>query len=299
MRIRTEPGTARPDGDGRSDAAPGARTLRAAALAGALALAACGGGGGPSPGDGPAAGGDSSPAVSRLHLDYALESAGEAPIEADGAVALPCPAAGCATPDLRALAGSGGTRTRGGFGTVTGTTGGPPLKAVAGAASATVSGATFTRHGLWRAHGWAAVETGTGTLSATVDGQAWSGSFRTAHAWADGAASGTNPSGSGGATWRGVAEAADTATFARLPGTAEIRIADLSRPLVDVDVDLDDGGDGVALRWTGMRPAGGGFAKGTAGTDRIDGRFLGPGHAEAWGVFDTESHVGVFGAKRE
>ena len=96
-----------------------------------------------------------------------------------------------------------------------------------------------------------------------------------------------------------VAEAADAATFAGLEGTAVLRIADLSRPLVDVDVDLDDGGAGVALRWTGMRPSGGGFAKGTAGTDRIDGRFHGPEHQEAWGVFDTATHVGAIGAKRE
>ena len=98
---------------------------------------------------------------------------------------------------------------------------------------------------------------------------------------------GTNPAGTGGAVWRGIAEAAETGTFERLGGTAELGIADLSRPLVDVDIDLDDGGDGVALRWEGIEPAAGAFGSGAAGTDRIDGRFHGPGHGEAFGTFDT------------
>ncbi|MYA88235.1 MAG: hypothetical protein F4X97_07255 [Boseongicola sp. SB0662_bin_57] len=212
-------------------------------------------------------------------------------------MSLSCPAAGCAATDLREMEGSDGTGTRDGLGTVTGTTGGPPLRAVVPGGSATVPEATFTRHGLWGVHGWAAVEIGAGDVSATVDGQAWNGSFRAAHAWTGGEATGTDPAGTGSATWRGVAEAADAATFARLQGDAELRIADLSQPLVDVD--LDDGGDGVALRWTGIAPAGRTFAKGTAGTDRVEGRFRGPGHAEAWGVFDTGEHVGAFGAKRQ
>lgn len=65
-------------------------------------------------------------------------------------------------------------------------------------------------------------------------------------------------------------------------GTAELRIADLTRPRVDADIDLD-----------------GGFAKGTAGSNRIEGRFHGPDHEEAWGTFDTGAYVGAFGAKRE
>ena len=213
---------------------------------------------------------------------------------------LSCPAAGCAASDLRVLSGSDGAGTRGGFGTVTSTTtaGGPTLTEVVSGGSATVSDASFTRYGFWGAHGYAAVETGAGTLSAGVDGERWSGSFTTAHAWANGEPSGTNPAGTGSAVWRGIAEAARTADFAYLPGTAELRIADLSRPRIDLDIDLDDGSDGVALRWTGMEPTRGAFAKGTPGTDRIDGRFHGPGHEEAWGAFDTGAYVGAFGAKR-
>ncbi len=292
------------------------RALRAAALAAALALAACGGGGGSPSGDGPqppvtgpqppvteprppAAGSSAAQVVSWLHFGYTLERDGALSIEEDGSVPLSCPAAGCAASDLRDLSDTGGAGTRDGFGTVTRTTGGPPLTRVFSGASATVSNASFTRYGFWGEHGYAAVEIGAGTLAAEADGQLWSGRFDAAYAWAAGEASGTSPAGTGSATWRGIAEAARTADFARLTGTAELRIADLSRPLVDVDIDLDDGGAGVALRWIGMTPSDGGFGKGTAGTDRIDGHFHGPAHEEAWGVFDTGAYVGAFGAKRQ
>ena len=48
-----------------------------------------------------------------------------------------------------------------------------------------------------------------------------------------------------------------------------------------------------------MQPADGGFRAGAAGTDYLEGRFHGPGHEEAWGVFDTDAYVGAFGAKRQ
>ena len=288
-----------------------AGTLRAAALAGALALAACGGGGGSpalAPGDDPrppdrmpppGATPSGVPAVSGLHFDYTLERGGERPISEDGSAALSCPAAGCAARDLRELSDADGAGMRGGFGTLTGATGGPPLTEAFSGVSVTVSDVSFTRYGFWGAYGWAAVETGAGALSAALDGQRWTGSFDTAHAWAAGEPAGSNPAGAGSAVWRGIAEAARTADFARLPGTAELRIADLSRPRVDADIDLDDGAGGVALRWTGMAPAAGGFAQDAAGTGRIEGRFHGPGHEEAWGVFDTGAYVGAFGARRQ
>lgn len=31
----------------------------------------------------------------------------------------------------------------------------------------------------------------------------------------------------------------------------------------------------------------------------ISGRFYGPGHEEAWGVFDTDAYVGAFGARHQ
>ncbi len=275
--------------------------LRAAALAAALALAACGGGDGgggtvtppvttPPPG---AAQRSVPPLVSELYFDYELTREGEGPIEEKDSVPLSCPEAGCAASDLRTLSGAG---MREGFATVSGTTGGPPLTEVFAGVSATVFDASFTRYGFWAVHGYAAVEVGAGALSVAADGELWRGRFMTAHAWAAGEASGTNPAGTGSAAWRGIAEAVRTADFERLPGTAEVRVADLSRPLVEVGIDLE--GVSGPLEWTGMQPAGGRFAKGAAGADRIEGRFHGPGHEEAWGAFDTGAYVGAFGAKR-
>lgn len=323
--------------DGRAGKGPAVVKVwpaRAAVLAVALALTACTGGGGSPPGGDPQppvtepgpvepeptepeptepeptepeptepeptepdAGSSAVQVVSWLHFDYTLERDGARPIEADGFVPLSCPAEGCAASDLRMLSGTDGADTRDGFGTITGLTAGQPLTEALSGASASVSGASFTRYGFWGEHGYAAVEVGAGMLSAERGGEQWSGRFMTAHAWAGGETSGTNPVGTGSAVWRGIAEATRTADFTHLPGTAELRIADLSRPRIDVDIDLDDGGDDVALRWTGVAPAAGAFAKGTAGTDRIDGRFHGPGHEEAWGVFDTGMYVGAFGAK--
>ena len=274
-----------------------ARGVCALALAGPLLLSGCAGGGGGSEPSGSAAA-----LVSALHFEYALTRAGEQAIEEEDSMALGCPAAGCPVEDLRQLADRADVVMRDGFQTVEDrTAGGPQPSVTVSGVSATVTGAAFTRHGFWGEHGWAAVEIGTGALSAEADGQTWTGRFSTAHAWAAGAPSGTNPAGAGGATWRGVAGAARTADFEHLWGAAELRIADLSRPLIDVHIDLDDGGDGVELPWDDVPLTAGRFAQGMAGTGtgRIEGRFHGPDHGEAFGTFDTGAYVGAFGAKRE
>lgn len=118
--------------------------------------------------------------------------------------------------------------TRDGFGTVMETTGGPPLtRAFAGASATVEEDASFKRYGFRAVHGYAAVEIGKGMLSAEEGGLTWKGSFTSAHAWT------------------GDAEAVRLATFEHLQrGSAEVRIADLSRPLVEVDVDLYDGAAG-------------------------------------------------------
>ena len=54
-----------------------------------------------------------------------------------------------------------------------------------------------------------------------------------------------------------------------------------------------------APRWADMALDEGRFATGSAGTDWLSGSFHGPGHEEAWGVFDTTGHVGSFGARRQ
>ena len=155
-----------------------------------------------------------------------------------------------------------------------------------------------TSWGFWGAHGFAALALGVGPLSAEIEGTALSGDFSSAQAWVAGDATGTNPAGTGSATWTGIAEASPTGAFERLMGTAEVTIADLSLPRVDVGIDLDEGGVDRRLRWTGMPVVDGGFTAGTAGTDYLQGNFHGPAHEEAWGVFDTTGYLGAFGARR-
>ena len=89
--------------------------------------------------------------------------------------------------------------------------------------------------------------------------------FTAAHAWT---------AGTGSPVWRGITEAERTEDFERIKGNAGSRIADLSRSLVDAD--LDDGGDGVALEWHGITSTNGSFGKCAAGANRIDVRFHGP-----------------------
>ena len=221
---------------GRSLTAMKTWSLGMVALTGALALAACGGGGGgpvrPPGGETPPPAGEPGPAlVSGLYFDYTLEREGETPIEEVGSVPLSCPAGGCTADDLQLLFGTSGAGMRGGFGAAAGTTGGPPRTESFSGASAIVTGATFMRYGFWGDHGYGAVEIGAGALEAEDGGQEWSGRFRAAHAWTAGEPSATNPAGTGSAAWRGIAEAARTADFVRLMGTAELRIADLAQPL--------------------------------------------------------------------
>ena len=300
-----------------------ARTLGIAALA-ALALAACGGGAERAPPDPPAPPPDApDPPLVRLgdileradtllfssqHARYSLSGGGAtlngAPVEA-----MACAGGRCvcedgtviAVEDLRSPPGfdvrvrSEALGERGGFDTV----------AVAGEFEATgsVPGVTVTAgpsilsYGFWGEHGFAALELGSGPLSGEVDGTAISGNFTLARAYAVGEVSGTSPAGTGSATWRGIAEASPAGSFARLQGTATVRIADLSQPRVSVAIAVP-GHDIDAPGWADMALENGAFSSGTAGSDYLGGNFHGPGHEEAWGVFDTANYLGAFGAKR-
>ena len=302
--------------------------LCAAVLAAVLTLGACTGGGGsaPIPGTDPGPPPSTDPSVTRLgellgradallltglHMRWSLAAEGEATVEdavvaavacagarcvgADGAATtagdLYDPAAGVSPDAAEAVLGQ-----RGGFDTVT--TGGG--FAVAG----TVPGPAVTAtpavmgFGFWGAHGAAALVLGTGPLAAETDGTAFSGDFALAQAWAAGDATGTNPVGVGGATWTGIAEASPTGAFERLQGTATVTIADLSAPRVGVAIDVPGHAIGAAL-WTDLPLAAGRFGAGTPGIDHLSGNFHGPGHEEAWGVFDTADYLGAFGARKE
>ena len=244
-----------------------------------------------------------------IHSHYSVTAGGET-IESDLVDAVTCAGVRCVTRDgteisvedlIDPSAGfdagltEAGIGSRDGFSTLTVAGGAEFSESLMGV---TVSGTVgLTGLGFWGEHGYAALELGRGPLSGEVGGQSFIGEFVMARAYAAGKAPGTNPAGVGGATWEGIAEAASTGTFERYQGTATVTIADLSRPQVRVTVDVPGQTIG-APGWSAMPLTGGHFAAGTAGQDYLGGHFHGPDHSEAWGVFDTTSHIGVFGAKR-
>ena len=299
------------------------RLLLTAALAAAtLTLGACGGGGmPPAP---PRLSDSADPRVARLgglledadalrmsslHARYSLAAGGET--IADSYVeAVSCSGARCvaadgtatAVSDLLDLGAGADLETieaaldmRGGFDTAT-TSGSFEITETLPDLTLTVS-PKVTSYGFWGEYGYAALVLGAGPMAAEIDGRAFAGTFSMAQAQVAGAATGTNPTGLGGATWTGMAEASPTGAFARLTGTVRLTIADLSQPRVGVAIDVPGHAIG-APGWADMALGNGAFSSGTAGTDHLSGAFHGPAHEEAWGVFDTADYIGAFGAKR-
>ena len=166
---------------------------------------------------------------------------------------------------------------------------------------------TATAFGAWGEQGFAGVIVGTGELNGealpTVNGAQtrvdFTGELSYALAFAMGDTSGTNPMGTGVATWEGVVEAVSLITYEHRLGTATLVIADLVNPRVSVDIDVD-GSSVNPPEWANLPLTNGGFTFGTV-TDGnyVAGNFHGPEHEEAYGVFDTEAYTGAFGAKRE
>ncbi len=300
--------------------------LTAVLLAATLTLGACGGGGGGSGGPPPSSGlSDSSdPRVARLgklleradtlrmsglHARWSLSAPGEETIEDTFDEAVRCTGVRCDAADGTATtvrdlldlsagidSGTADLNARGGFDTVT-TSGGFRTTETLPGLSVTVS-PMVTGYGFWGDHGYVALALSGGTITAEIDGTSFSGDFSMAQAYVAGDAAGSNPSGTGSATWTGIAEASPADTAERLMGTARVTIADLSRPRVGVAIEVP-GHDIGAPGWGNMRLGNGRFTSGAAGRDYLEGAFHGPGHEEAWGVFDTADHVGVFGARRQ
>ena len=305
--------------------------MTAAVVAVALALAACGGGGGSSPpgdtGAGSGLSGSANEDVARLgdvlddadtllmtrsHTRSSLTAEGGATIEDSSAEGIICVGARCHAADgstttmanLLDTSGAMGLETieanlgsRDGFVTVT-TRGTLEVTETVSGHSVTAL-PEVTSWGFWDNHGFAVLALGAGSLEATIEGTAYTGDLSLARAFVAGDATGTNPpTGTGSATWRGIAEASPTGSFERLQGTATVTMADLSQPRVDVDIDLDEDGVNRPLRWAGMPLDDGRFAAGVAGNDYLSGAFHGPAHQEAWGVFDTTDYIGAFGARR-
>ena len=154
---------------------------------------------------------------------------------------------------------------------------------------------TINSYGFWGEYGFAAIDIVDATASGLIDGTEISESVGFAGAYVIGETSGSNPGGTGSATWIGIAEAASTATSERRQGAATITIADLSQPRVGVDIAIP-GHDISAPGWEAMALANGRYASETEGA-YLEGHFLGPDHSETFGVFDTGRYVGVFGAQ--
>ena len=153
-----------------------------------------------------------------------------------------------------------------------------------------------TTHGLWGKHGYASVAVIEVPYSANVEGITSRGRISMRSAFVSGDSSGSNPEGTGGATWSGVAEAV-TRSFERRTGTATVAIPDLSRPNVNVEV-LIGGRDIGSTRWSEIPLRDGNYQSGSRGRDFLEGNFHGPDHEETYGAFDTGAYVGSFGAKR-
>ena len=160
--------------------------------------------------------------------------------------------------------------------------------------------------GFWGIHGFAGVLIADGPVSGEARQEAlgvqasipFEGELSFAMAFAMGDVTGTDPTGVGSVTWEGIAEVASTRTFERRPGTVEVIIADLARPRASVNVEVDGFRIGPA-EWSNVEIADGRFAHGAvADEDYLEGNFHGPAHEEAYGVFDTGSYTGAFGAKR-
>ena len=158
-------------------------------------------------------------------------------------------------------------------------------------------------YGFWGDHGMAGLFLADGPASGQFSsiGVSFDGDVKVVIPFALGNDSGTNPGGTGGATWTGIAEAVSTRTFRRRQGTATLTIPDLSVPAVNVEVDIDgttiDGAERTP-GWPGVSLVDGHFEFGDVGQDYLEGNFYGEEHGEAYGVFDTTVFTGVFGAKR-
>ena len=110
--------------------------------------------------------------------------------------------------------------------------------------------------------------------------------------------SGSNPV-SGSATWVGTMAGMDTADVQILHGDTELT-ADFASSNVDVaftGIYDEDSQRRANILWDDVPMTSNGFASLAQG--RIDGTFYGPDHAEVGGIFERDSIVGAFGAKRQ
>ena len=153
-------------------------------------------------------------------------------------------------------------------------------------------------YGLWGQHGMAGLVIADGPFAGRVADIPFNGDMDVAMPFAFGDVSGTNPGGSGGATWSGIAEVVAIRTFRRQEGIATLTIADLAQPAVSVGIEVDGNPIGKT-EWTDMPLADGRFMFGSTGDNYVEGNFHGADHSEAYGIFDTDNFTGAFGATRD
>ena len=153
-----------------------------------------------------------------------------------------------------------------------------------------------TEYGVWGEHGYAAATLLDGSFRGRLQGASFSGEIKAVASAAYGDAIGTNPTGVGSATWRGVAEGISSRFFDRRTGTATISIPDLSNPRVNAVIEF--GGREIGS-WTDISLSRGRYEAGYSGSgNHLVGNFHGPDHEETYGVFDAGNYIGAYGAKR-
>ena len=115
--------------------------------------------------------------------------------------------------------------------------------------------------------------------------------------------SGSNPTGTGSATWNGIMVGGFHRSISRIDviqGDATIDIDDLASPDVDVAFtnvkNLDAGSDVDDISWSNLTVTNGAFE---AVDGSIEGSFYGANHEEVGGVFDQSNIIGAFGAARQ
>lgn len=117
-----------------------------------------------------------------------------------------------------------------------------------------------------------------------------------------GKASGSNPTGTGMATWSGVVTGINRIDSSHFPfqGTVTVDIDDLANPNVDVSISTRElpGGSATSLAWDDISLTNGIFED-TDGHQYIKGVFYGDGHEEVGGVFRDSNLYGAFGATKQ
>ncbi|MDE0029492.1 MAG: thermonuclease family protein [Deltaproteobacteria bacterium] len=105
----------------------------------------------------------------------------------------------------------------------------------------------------------------------------------------------TDPDVTGSATWTGDMTAITHAGDERAAGSARLTVKDLGRPIMDLTLSSADASAFAALHWSDIPIHEGAFS---ASDGSMHGRFYGPQHPEASGVFYRDGWRGAFGVSR-